>query len=88
MAVEGLGLTRVDFKYRLNVIRNRGYYAGSEIDPALVGVAAPIFLSPRTVLGCLCLVRRSVCVTPADVPALAELAVDAAQRISKRLSVS
>jgi DNA-binding IclR family transcriptional regulator len=88
IAAEGLGQNWDDFKASMKAIHKKGYYVGSEIDPALVGVAAPIFLSPRTVLGCLCVVRRSAVVTPADISELAKVAIDAAQRISKRLSDS
>lgn len=53
----GLGATWREFSLRLKAIRKHGVYIGSEIDPELVGVAAPIFHTPGTVVASLCMVR-------------------------------
>ncbi len=53
----GLGANWREFSARLKAIRKRGIYVGSEIDAELVGVAAPIFRAPGTVVASLCMVR-------------------------------
>ena len=53
----GLGASWREFSARLKAIRKRGIYIGSEIDAELVGVAAPIFRAPGTVIASLCMVR-------------------------------
>jgi DNA-binding IclR family transcriptional regulator len=81
----GLGANWREFNARLKAIRKRGIYVGSEIDADLVGVAAPIFRAPGTVVASLCMVRIRV-QADADMLALMEEKARAgASSISRQL---
>lgn len=82
----GLGDNWAAFNDRMKQIRRDGYYIGSEIDPALVGVAAPIFAEDGKVVGCLCLVHVKAKTTPEEIARLVELAKSGAARISADLA--
>ena len=85
IAAAGLGEEWAAFRDRLRAIRRAGYLVTSEIDPALVGISAPIFHAPGAVTASLCLVRVKEKVSAADAAYLGGLAVAAAQRISREL---
>lgn len=85
IASEGLGESWPAFRQTLKEIRRRGYYIGSEVDPGLVGVAAPIFRSTDSVVGCLCLVRIRETASESDLAFMAEVATTTASRISAEL---
>ncbi len=82
---EGLGQTWQEFLSNVQSIRRQGYWIGSELDPELVGIAAPIFSEPGTIAGSLCLVRLRSKVSEKDLEMLSELAGDTARSISKNL---
>ncbi len=82
----GLGENWGEFRDGLRAIRKAGYLVASDIDKALVGIAAPIFHAPGAVTASLCLVRLKEDVTGADAAFLGQLAMDACQRISAELS--
>jgi DNA-binding IclR family transcriptional regulator len=81
----GLGSGWRDFAMRLKAIRKQGYYVGSEIDAELVGVAAPIFRAPGTVVASLCMVRLRAETDAAMIEMLAEKASRGAAEIGARL---
>jgi DNA-binding IclR family transcriptional regulator len=85
IAAAGLGDTWTEFRDRLRAIRRTGYLVASDIDKALVGISAPIFHAPGAVTASLCLVRVKENVSPDDAAFLGNLAVGAAQRISREL---
>ena len=59
-----------------------GYVAASEINPALIGVGAPIYLADGVVTASLTLVRFRKETDEAAVEALGDLAMSSAERIS------
>ncbi len=81
----GLGSNWNEFRDGLRAIRRQGYLAASDIDKALVGISAPIFQAPGAVMASLCLVRRRENATPDDIAFLGDVAIKAAQRISREL---
>lgn len=81
----GLGSTWREFSSRLKAIRKRGTYVGSEIDPQLVGVAAPIFRTPGTVVASLCLVRLRTEVDDVVLSLLEDKAKQGALAISEQI---
>jgi DNA-binding IclR family transcriptional regulator len=85
IAAAGLGENWTEFRDGLRAIRRAGYFAGSDIDKALIGISAPIFHAPGAVTASLCLVRTRDSVTRDDVAFLGDLAVSAAGRISHEL---
>ena len=85
IAAAGLGNTWPEFRDTLKAVRKRGVAVASDIDTALVGIAAPIFASPDTIIGSLVLVRLRSEVTDRDVQILSALAIDSAKSISAEL---
>lgn len=85
IAAAGLGENWLEFRDGLRAIRRTGYLVASDIDKALVGISAPIFHAPGAVTASLCLVRVKANVTEEDARFLGDLAVSAAQRISRDL---
>jgi DNA-binding IclR family transcriptional regulator len=81
----GLGNNWPDFRAQLKKIYQSGYAAASDINPALLGVAAPIFSAPGLVNATICLVRLKESVSEQELSRLGQLAVEAAASISKRL---
>ncbi|MEP9386043.1 IclR family transcriptional regulator C-terminal domain-containing protein [Mesorhizobium sp. KR9-304] len=84
----GLGAGWHEFKERLKSIRKRGIYVGSEIDAELVGVAAPIFRAPATVVASLCMVRLRAEATGDVLTVLEAKARLGAEAISTKLQAS
>jgi DNA-binding IclR family transcriptional regulator len=85
IASAGMGTTWPAFRDTLKAIRKRGVAVASDIDTALVGVAAPIFAAPDIVMGSLVLVRHKAEATERDIHFLSKLAIDTARQISDRL---
>ncbi len=85
VAAAGLGTSWPEFRATLKAIRQRGVAVASDIDTALVGIAAPIFAAPEVVTASLILVRIRSEVTERDIALLSPLAIDAARRISDQL---
>ncbi len=85
IAAAGLGQNWAEFRDGLRAVRRMGYLVASDIDKALVGISAPIFHAPGSVVASLCLVRTKERVTPDDAAYLGRLAVTACQRISAEL---
>ena len=88
VAAAGLGATWPEFRETLKAIHRRGVAVASDIDTALVGIAAPIFAAPAVVSACLILVRIRNETTERDVALLSTLATDAARRISEHLQAA
>ncbi len=85
IAAAGLGNDWTEFRDGLRAIRRTGYLVASDIDKALVGISAPIFSAPGSVVASLCLVRMNDRVTRDDAAMLGQLAVSTCQRISREL---
>ena len=85
IAAAGLGEGWQAFRDNMRAIRRTGFVAASDIDKALIGISAPIFQAPGAVSASLCLVRTKENVPPEQVAFLGELAMKAAQRISREL---
>lgn len=81
----GIGENWDEFRAKLKAIREDGYYAGSEIDPELIGLAAPIFQASCTIIGSVCMVRKRKDAKPDVIDTLKEIATDAGKRISAAL---
>ena len=84
-AAAGLGEGWQEFRDNMRAIRRTGFVAASDIDKALIGISAPIFQAPGAVSASLCLVRTRENAPPDQVAFLGDLAVRAAQRISREL---
>jgi DNA-binding IclR family transcriptional regulator len=84
IAAAGLGETWPEFKKKLKDIRRAGYYS-SQLNPHVVGIAAPIFRAPSEVTASICLVRSQGKIKEDDISFLTELAVNVADRISRDL---
>lgn len=82
---EGLGATWREFLANGQSIRRQGYWASSELDNELIGVAAPVFSEPGSVAGALCLVRLRSKTDPAIIEMMAQTAMETAQGISAKL---
>jgi DNA-binding IclR family transcriptional regulator len=85
IAAAGLGETWPEFKKKLKDIRRAGYSISSQLNPHVVGIAAPIFRAPSEVTASICLVRSKRKIKEDDISFLTELAVNVADRISKDL---
>lgn len=85
IGVAGLGMNWPEFRDQMRLVKRRGYAVSSDIDIALVGVAAPIFVAPETVVGSLCLVRIKAEVVEHDLDTLSQLVLHAAARITAEL---
>ena len=85
IAAAGLGEGWQEFRDNMRAIRRTGFVAASDIDKALIGISAPIFQAPGAVSASLCLVRTRENAPPDQVAFLGDLAVRAAQRISREL---
>lgn len=85
ISTAGLGANWPDFRARLKDIHRCGYAAASDINPAVLGVAAPIFSAPGVVSATICLVRLKEQVNELEVKRLGQLATEAAAAISGRL---
>lgn len=86
IGIEGLGNNWPDFRARLKAIKLVGYAIANDIDPKLVGVAAPIFSAPGVVTASICLVRVHSLIDNTGLERLGALAVDAARSISSELA--
>lgn len=85
VAEAGLGANWPEFNAKLKAIRKRGIYIGSEIDAQLVGVAAPIFQGPGSVVASLCMVRLRAEADQDVLAAMEQKAVKGASEISALL---
>ena len=85
IAAAGLGENWQEFRDNMRAIRRTGFVAASDIDKALIGISAPIFQAPGAVSASLCLVRTRENTPPDQVAFLGDLAMKAAQRISREL---
>jgi len=85
IAEADLGESWLEFRDKMRAIRRMGYVAASDIDKALIGISAPIFHAPGAVSASLCLVRTKENAPPEQIAFLGDLAVTAAQRISREL---
>lgn len=86
VARAGLGDSWPELRDRLRAIRRDGVYVGyGEIDPGLVGVAAPIFRAPRAILGSICLVVPHWTVNDERLALLKETVMATGTRISERV---
>ncbi|MDR3529408.1 MAG: IclR family transcriptional regulator C-terminal domain-containing protein [Rhodopila sp.] len=85
IAAAGLGTTWPVFRDTLKAIRKRGVAVASDIDTALIGMAAPIFAAPEIITGSLVFVRLRAEVTERDIDSLSGLVIDSAKLISGRL---
>jgi DNA-binding IclR family transcriptional regulator len=85
IAAAGYGGTWPDFRDALRLIRKRGYAVLSDVDPAMIGVSAPIFAAPDIVTASLVLARLKSEVSERDIEALAALAIESTNRISRLL---
>jgi DNA-binding IclR family transcriptional regulator len=85
IASAGLGTTWPEFRGSLKAIRKRGVAVASDIDTALIGMAAPVFAAPDIVTGSLVFARIRAEVTEREIAYLSALAIDAAKLISERL---
>lgn len=85
IAAAGLGATWPAFRDTLKAIRKRGVAVASDIDTALIGIAAPIFAAPDIVSGSLVCARIRAEVTNRDIEHLSALAIASANLISAKL---
>jgi DNA-binding IclR family transcriptional regulator len=81
----GLGSSWPEFRDTLKAIRKRGVAVASDIDTALIGIAAPIFAGPQIVSGSLVCARIRSEVSDRDIAYLSDLAIEATKLISERL---
>jgi DNA-binding IclR family transcriptional regulator len=82
----GLGATWDEFRKRLKAVRKDGYYvAKGEVDPDMVGVAAPIFRAPSAVVGSLSLALAEEDFRAEDLSRLRDLSRRCADEISAAL---
>jgi DNA-binding IclR family transcriptional regulator len=79
----GLGQNWPSFRDRLRDERQQGVVIAGDINKDLVGVAAPIFVTPEMVAGSLVLVRIRKEVDAADIARLTRLAIASAKRVSE-----
>jgi DNA-binding IclR family transcriptional regulator len=82
IAAAGYGGTWPEFRDALQTIRMRGYAVLSDVDPALIGVSAPIFTAPGIVAASLVLARLKNEVSDRDIEALAAMAIGSTETIS------
>lgn len=85
IASVGLGENWPVFRERMREIREKGVAIASVIDKDVVGIAAPIFTDPETVVGTLTLVRLKKEADETLIERLVALAAAAAERISERV---
>jgi DNA-binding IclR family transcriptional regulator len=85
IAGAGLGNNWMEFRENMRVVSKRGYAVASDIDKALVGISAPIFLPSGDVTASLCLVKLRREVSEAELEPLGEMAKRAAAEITHRL---
>ncbi|MCW5653029.1 helix-turn-helix domain-containing protein [Hydrogenophaga sp.] len=81
----GLGGNWIEFRDHMREVRQQGYVVASDIDKKLVGIAAPIFVTPSTVIGSICLVRIKKETDAAQVEHLGNLATEMGRKISASL---
>jgi DNA-binding IclR family transcriptional regulator len=82
VAQAGLGDNWPSFRDRLRSDREHGVVIASDLNKHLVGIAAPIFVAPETVVGSLVLVRIKREVDAADLTRLTKLAIASARKVS------
>jgi DNA-binding IclR family transcriptional regulator len=82
----GLGKSWAEFNNNLRDIRRAGYCVSGDVDRKLIGVAAPIFRAPSVVIGSVCVVRLRRKVSGHDLDRMAEIAREAASRITLAIS--
>jgi len=85
IASAGLGNNWLEFRENMRVVHKRGYAVASDIDKALVGISAPIFLPSGDVTASLCLVKLRREVSEAELNHLGEMAKRGAAEITHRL---
>lgn len=85
IASAGLGNNWLEFRENMRVVNKRGYAVASDIDKALVGISAPIFLPSGDVTASLCLVKLRREVSEAELSNLGEMAKRGAAEITHRL---
>lgn len=81
----GLGESFEEFKLYMKDIRKRGVCIGSQVDPTIIGVAAPIFYDTSAVSASLCFIIRKDMAGDSDIDTLENLVKKVASKISKRL---
>lgn len=83
---EGMGANWTEFRDVIRGLRRRSYVAGrGELDPALIGYAAPVFRAPKLLAGSLCFVCSADRETPELEQRLGALVAETAQRISEEM---
>ena len=83
----GLGRNWKEFKAALAPIRRAGYVVGQgELDPGVIGIAAPIFMDDKNVLGSLTLIVTKQRYQMLDHKYAVDLVLDTSRRVSKALS--
>ena len=81
-----LGKSWAEFSSKLKDIRRAGYCVSGDVDKKLIGVAAPIFRAPSVVIGSVCITRLRHKVSGHDLDRMAEIALEAASRITVGIS--
>ena len=66
-------------------MKTRGYAVLSDVDPAVIGVSAPIFAASDIVTASLVLARLKNEVSDRDIEKLAEMAIQSTKKISDLL---
>jgi len=83
----GLGRNWKEFKAALAPIRRAGYVVGhGELDSGVIGIAAPIFMDDKNVLGSLTLIITKQNYQMVDKKYAVELVLDTSRRVSQALS--
>lgn len=85
IAAAGYGGTWPEYRDALKDIRRRGYAVLSDVDPAVIGVSAPIFAAPDIVTASLVLARLKSEVSERDIEQLAEMVMLSTRHISESL---
>ena len=85
ISAAGYGGTWPEYRDSLKTIRTRGYAVLSDVDPAVIGVSAPIFAASDIVTASLVLARLKSEVTASDIETLADLVIQSTKQISKLL---